>query len=289
MKAIQTRWAVVAAVLALAPAAPAAAGESPDSTSTLMTGSPLSITEPRTGLFDGPIGVGFFSADYAVGRRALGRTEVGLGILGNAIIDTPDFYGALAGGALLYGSYALSDKLEVFGSLEAVKVEYVQNASLKALQYGLGQATAGATYTVYRQGGMALSPSGRVMLPTDFSSPNVRTVGLELGVAGNWTPTWQLELHGYLGGDLSAGLSAAPALPRPGLLATAGAQYSFVRWFGVALDVNAHLGAQSYVAPALALRAAIGHSLGIELGATLPLLGNLRHLGAGGLRVAWRM
>lgn len=242
------------------------------------------------GLFDGPVPVSFFDVDFATGRRATPRSEMGLGIVGGAIIDTPDFYGALSGGAVLYGSYALSSQpLEVFGQLQILKVQYVQNASLKAIGYGLGQGSVGATYALVRSSGLTVSPSMRLMLPTDTGMPDVRTVGLEAGGAASWHAWGPIEVHGYLGGEVSAGLSSGSSLPRPGLLATVGLQWSPASWFGVVLDVNGHLADAAYVAPVLGLRAAIGKSVGIELGATLPLLGTIRNDAAFGLRVAYRM
>ena len=284
MRRTWTLWAV-GALLALAKGAGAAEVEK-----RVEAPGPASCSGVAGGaLFDGPISVGFFSADFGTARRACPRSEVGLGLLAGAAIDTPDFYGSLSGGALLYGSYALSPALEVFGALEAVKVQYVQNASLKGTSVALGQATVGATYVLLRQGGLLLAPSGRVMLPTDFSMPNVRTVGLELGGAVSYQLTGNLELHGYLGGDLSAGLSAAAALPRPGLLASAGAQYAFAPWIGVALDLDAHAGESAYLAPALAVRVALGKALGLELGGKLPVWGTVRNEGALGLKVAYRL
>src|SRR5262245_52008340 len=53
------------------------------------------------GMFSGPVVVGFFDADFATGRRACARTEVGLALQGGAAIDTPDFYGAISGGPLV--------------------------------------------------------------------------------------------------------------------------------------------------------------------------------------------
>ena len=49
-------------------------------------------------------------------------------------------------------------------------------------------------------------------------------------------------------------------------------------------DLNGHLGESAYLAPAVGLRAAIGKVVGIELGATLPLLGTIRNDAAFGLR-----
>jgi len=284
MRYTRTLWALIAA-LALAKGAGAAEVEK--QAEPPGPGSCSGVAGP--GLFDGPVALGFFSADFGTARRACPRSEVGLGLLAGATIDNPDFYGTLSGGALLYGSYTLSPALEVFGALEAVKLQYVQNASLKGTTAALGQATVGASYTLLRQGRWLVAPSGRVMLPTDFSMPNVRTVGLELGGAASYQVNGNLELHGYLGGDLSAGLSAAGALPRPGLLASAGVQYAFASWIGVALDLDAHAGDSAYLAPALALRVALARAVGLEVGGTLPLLGTIRSNGALGVKVACRL
>src|SRR4051812_39250515 len=193
-------------------------------------------SEASPGLFDGPVAVGFFDADFATGRRARPRTEIGLGVLGGATIDTPDFYGAISGGAHLYGSYALpSQPMEVFASLEVVKVQYVQNASLKGTALSLGQGSVGASYMLLHAGGLTVAPSMRLMLPTDTSMPDVRTVGLEVGGAASWQVLGAVEVHGYLGGDVSAGLSAGSTLARPGLLISAGAQWSPVSWFGAVI------------------------------------------------------
>lgn len=287
MKRTWMPWAVAALVAAGANAAEPAKKEVHQQAEPAPAGGCAGVMD--RGLFDGPVALGFFSADYATGRRACPRSELGVGFLAGATVDTPDFYGALSGGALLYGSYAVLQPLELFGSLEAVKVAYVQNASLKGTSFYLGQATVGATYQVYRQGGLVVSPSARLMLPTDFSMPDVRTVGLELGAAASWRPMERLEVHGYAGGDVSAGISAAGALPRPGLLASAGVQYSVFNWGGVVLDINAHAGQAAYVAPALALRFAIARVVGLELGAAVPLAGTIRNNGAVGLKLSYRM
>lgn len=241
-----------------------------------------------TGVIQGPVASSFFEADFATGRRACPRTEMGLGVQGGAAIDLANFYGQLGGHALVFGSYALKDDLELFGALEAVRVQYLINASLSGVTVTLGQATVGATWSVLRRGPLVLGPSARVMLPTSFATPNVRQVGAELGAAAGYRVLPQLDLHGYLGGDFSAGLSAGPALPRFGLLLSAGGQYAFLPWLSVVLDLNAHAGSYAYVAPALAVRATLGKVVGLELGGTLPVLGSLRSNAAGGLKVSYR-
>src|SRR5262245_61507684 len=47
------------------------------------------------GGIQGPVASGFFDADFATGRRACPRTEMGLGLQGGAAIDLPNFYGQL--------------------------------------------------------------------------------------------------------------------------------------------------------------------------------------------------
>jgi len=258
---------------------------------------PVPLEEERScagnvnrGLFDGPVAIGFLGADYATGRRACARTEVGLGLLGGAIIDTADFYGALSGGAVLYGSYALAGPpVEIFGTLELVKVQYVQNASLKGTSVSLGQATVGATYALLRMDRLTLAPSVRLTLPTDSSTPDVLDLGLELGGAASWNVWGPIELHGYAGGDVSAGLSDGPALARPGFLLSVGTQLSFFSWGGAVIDLNLHAGPAAYLAPSAGLRFTVAKVVGVELAGTMPVWGTLRNDGAVGLKVAYRL
>ncbi|MFZ5469340.1 MAG: hypothetical protein ACOZIN_07870 [Myxococcota bacterium] len=244
--------------------------------------------ERLRGLFEGPVAFGYYEADVATGRRACPRTEIGLGAKAGAVIDTPDFYGGIAADALLFGSYALDDTRELFATLELLHYQFVQNATLKGTSLGLGQLTAGMSFYGYQSGAFRGSTSARLMLPTSTLG-NARIVGAELGHALSWRGLSKLEVHGYLGLDFSAALSAGPALPRLGGLANVGVQYSPLPWLGLVLDVNTHIGgATDYLAPALALRVGT-RSFGAELGATLPLLGNDRHDAVGGIRLAYRL
>ncbi len=241
------------------------------------------------GLPEGPVALGFAEADVATGRRACPRSEAGIGTRAGAVIDTPNFYGAISVDALVFGSHALSESLELFGTVEVVRYQFVQNATLKGQSLTLGQLTAGAALSTFARGNLHTATVGRVMFPTAFYMPHVRLIGAEIGEAVTYRPGERLEIHGYLGGDFSAGLSSAQALPRPGLLATAGAQYSPWSRFGVALDLTARMGATSYVGPALALRFRPFGPVHAELQATLPLAGTDRHDGAFGLRIGARL
>ncbi|MBX7101526.1 MAG: hypothetical protein K1X89_27680, partial [Myxococcaceae bacterium] len=184
---------------------------------------------------DGPVALGSFEADLATGRRVCPRTEIGLGGRFAAIIDTPNFYGNLGIDGDLFGSYALTPSTELFGHLEAVQFTYVQNASLKGTSLTLGHMTAGVTHTfdADREAHLRHGVSARVLLPTSFGIPGVHLVGAEVGHVGSWRAprSWRwLEVHSYLGANLTAGLGAGPALPFATGTLVLGAQLSPFDW-----------------------------------------------------------
>jgi hypothetical protein len=243
-------------------------------------------------LAEGPITFGYLSADVATGRRACPRTEVGLGAQGGAIVETANFYGAVTGAGLITGSYAVRPDLEVFATLEALRFQFVQNATLTGTTLSLGQLTAGATYVALARGPLVVSPSVRLELPTSFASPRTRTVGGEVGAAMLYRPVPRFEVHGYAGADVSAGVGAAAAQPRAGFLLNVGTEYALCSGFAAVLDANAHFGHRAvldYVAPAIGLRFRAGEHFGAELGASLPLLGAERALAVGGLKLTYRL
>ncbi|PTL78232.1 hypothetical protein [Vitiosangium sp. GDMCC 1.1324] len=243
-------------------------------------------------LAEGPVTFGFQSADVSTGRRACPRTEVGLGVQGGAIIETQNFYGAVTAAGLLSGSVAVRPDLEVFATLEALRFQYVQNATLTGTNMSLGQLTLGGTYVALTSGSFVLSPSVRLELPTSFASPRTRTVGGEIGAAALYRSSERFEVHGYAGVDASLGLGASASLPRAGFLVNVGAEYALFSGFAAVLDANVHFGRRDvldYVAPAVGLRFRAGEHFGAELGASLPLLGAERALAIGGLKLTWRM
>lgn len=238
----------------------------------------------------GPVAAPYHEADVATGRRACPRTEVGAGGHGGIIIDTPGFYGGIEAAATVFGSYALNNDTEVFGTLEAYRYHYVVEATIDTAVSSLGQLTVGGTRIVHRWGDRVLAPTVRLQLPTSFAS-NVRVIGGEIGLAYNERLFEKLQLHGYAGLDGSMGfLTPAAAYPRGGALVNFGAQLNVTSWFGLALDVNGHFlrrAALDYLAPALGLRFRFGR-VGAELGLSRPLAGADRHLVTGLLRVGYR-
>lgn len=242
---------------------------------------------PHRALGEGPVSLGYAEADVATGRRACARTEVGLGARLGLILDTPDFYGAVEVNALLYGSYRLRDTTELFATLEAVSFTFAQNAVLTSTQVTLGDLTVGGTQLLFMGERWAVGASARLLLPTSFEIPGARLLGGELGATATWRPIDWLEVHGYLGGDMSGAVGRGPALIRGGGLLLVGAQLQPFDWGALVVDLNGRLGTLSYLAPSFALRFRVA-KLGIELAATLPIAGTDRHTVIGGLRVNWR-
>lgn len=241
------------------------------------------------GLNDGPVAVGYAEADLATGRRACPRSEVGLGARFGAIIDTPDFYGAVKVNGLLYGSWALRPTTELFATLEAVNFNYGVNAVLTSTQLTLGNMTLGGSQVLFTGSNFVGAVTARVLLPTSFEIPGARLLGGELGANASWRPAKWFEVHGYLGGDLVGAIGRANGLPRGGATLLVGAQWSPFDWGAIVLDLNGRLGALTYFAPSLAFRFAIAQKLGIELAATRPLVGTDRHTVIGALRLNWRL
>jgi hypothetical protein len=241
------------------------------------------------GLFEGPIAIGYGDADMATGRRVCPRTEVGIGARFGAIIDTADFYGGLELATTIFASLAFTDKLELSILLEPVVYQYVQNASLKGQQVVFGNLTAGGTYMLYENDRTIGGVSARVLLPTSFAYSGARLLGVDLGYNFSWRAQDWLEVHTYLGADFIVGLNGADALPRVGGTVLVGAQLSPFDWGALVVDLTGRLGMDhSYLAPAVAFRFRIAR-FGIELGATLPVVGNDRHDFIAGLKVAYRL
>lgn len=237
------------------------------------------------GLLEGPAAIGYTTTDFGTARRACPRTELGLGANMGLVIDRPNFYGNIGAQGLVYGSYALSQRTEIFGTLAFIDYQQVIGA-LTQSSLALGDMTVGLNQGVYATKRLVGSVVGRVLLPTASNVPNSRTLGAEVGHAVSLRASSWLEAHAYAGAGLTLGLSPAP-LPRPSLLGLIGVQVSPLSWLSLVLDVSGGMANRSFLAPTVALRFRV-YSLGIELGATLPLLGTDRHFVIGGARFAYR-
>lgn len=233
----------------------------------------------------GPIFITLTDAQAGAGRDACHRSEVGGGVAARAIIDTEAFYGAIVASGLVFASGELTASTELFGGLEVLRYDYAQNASLSGGRVSIGQLGVGLSQALHRGPRLALSAVARLQLPTSTATPRVRVVGAELGVSAALALTRRLSLHGYAGTDGSLGLSSGPTLPEGAIGGALGGEVQLLPWLALAIDLRGRAGATRALIPAAALRASPG-GLGLELAATVPVVGTDRHDGALGLRAS---
>lgn len=240
----------------------------------------------RSELPAGPVPAGYGQADFGSGRRACPRTEVGLGVRGLGIIDTPNFYGNVGAQALIFGSWAVTPHTELFATLEALTIGFTQNATLTKTEFTLGHLTAGIGQRVYETDRLAGSMIARVLLPTSFEIPGMRLIGAEVGHSVTYRPLHWLEVHGAAGIDFTMGVGPGSSDPRVSGFAVAGAMWQPVSHFGVVLDLLGRAGRVSSLTPLLGVRTRI-RSFGIEVGGGLPIIGNDRHDFIATARFSW--
>lgn len=243
--------------------------------------------DEAAGLPMGPVAFGFSTADFSSARRACPRSEVGLGVRGLGIIDTPNFYGNVGAQALVFGSVALTPKTELFGTLEALTIGFTQNATLTKTEFTLGHFTAGVSQVVYGSERLSGALVGRVLLPTSFEIPGMRLLGADVGHTVSFRPLRWLEVHGSASVELTFGVGQARSDPRVAGALIAGAMWQPTSWFGLVVDLAGRFGRINALAPLAGVRFRIG-SFGIELAAGLPIVGNDRHDFAGTARFSWR-
>jgi hypothetical protein len=240
------------------------------------------------GMPEGPVSLGFGEADIGVGRRTCPRTEVVLGGRAGAVIDTPDFYGAIGASGVVSASHALSPTLELFATWDVPRFQWVTNAVIVGSELTLGQLSVGATRS-FTLANAAGGVSARLLLPTSFAAPRVRVVGAEVGHGLRYRAHRQVELHGFVAVDVSAGISPGPAFPRVGAVVTAGAQYNPWRNVGLVLDLAGRYGWTSSLAPAFAVRVGAAGGFGAEVAVSRPILGTDRTTALLGVRLGYRL
>lgn len=248
-------------------------------------------TCPEGPMFDGPVQTSLFEADQALGRSACPRSEISLAGAGSAILDTPHFYGTLAGAGVLRGSWAMDKDTELFATFDTAQMRFIQNATLSETAWTLGQASIGATRHVWGNDRFDLSPSLRLVLPTSTAYVNAHPFAVDVAALARWQLIDSIALHGQLGFTTSAAFSAGPSDALFGAQLLVGGAWSPWKWFAVVAEVGALLGNGSalyHLTAGGGLRFAFANHFGIELAAVLPLVGADRTTFAGGLRFGYR-
>ena len=235
--------------------------------------------EHAFGLPTGPVPAGILEGELGRARRVCGRSEAALDVGGLLLVDLPNFYGRVAGGLRLEGSWAFLDRGELFGSFEAFRYDMLITP-LSSSSAGIGQTTLGASYRFFDNPTAALGVNGKFVLPT--ATPlytGARPLGFDVGLAAQLQAHRRVHFHLQAGLLTSVGLGKGPARPRIGAAVTAGGELRPHDTFAVGVDLYGSFG---YTAPvdvfaaALALRFSDAKRFGFEIAATVPIAGRER-------------
>ena len=220
-------------------------------------------------------------------------TSVGLAPRGSLVVDTPGFYGHLVATGTLDATFAPNPRTSVGLALEPLHYDSVISA-VNVSWMGYGATTATLMQRIEdADGPVELAVVARGALPTPVGFTNNPTFGAEVGLAvatrsPSSTQRRPVEAHGQFGMLVNGGLRA-PLDLRSGLPITAGVGWSAGRHFGLAADLQSLFGvwaAVDHLAVAPAVRVA-GTQWGMELGGSVPVLGNDRTLASVRLGFRW--
>lgn len=227
----------------------------------------------------GPVAMGLLEGGLGEGHRACGRSEVGLGAGGLLLVDLPNFFGRLSADLRLRGSWAATDRLELFGRFEFFRFDQLITP-LTATSIGIGHTNLGASFRFLNSDRAALAVHGQVVLPTAVPLyEHTRPLAMDVGLAAQLAAHKRVQVHADVGLIHSVGLGNGPSQPRIGGTATVGAEFRPAWRFAIVTDLHASFG---YTAPldvfaaALGLRFADGKRFGFDFGATVPIAGRER-------------
>jgi hypothetical protein len=240
---------------------------------------------------DGPLSIGLLDGGLGMARRACPRSEVYLAAEAYLVAELADFYGNIRVSGIYGGSWAISDRTEVFAALEVIRFHTVIS-SVGAAELGTGYASLGFVQQLWRNQRMVLALTSRLVLPTASRlDRNSSPLALDVGATFEAALHRVINVHGALLLAGSVGLSAGPADPRGGVRLLAGLDWHPWTWLAIVLELQAGFGYRApvdLVSASLGFRFAIGHNFGIELAALYPFAGDERALLAGALNLSWR-
>lgn len=263
---------------------------------TLSNAAPASAEDVCDGgrggraLATGPVQVGALAGQLGLPRRACPRSELYLAGDLSLVAELAEFYGNIRADAIIGGSWAITERTEVFAYFEAFRFHTVIS-SVTAKHLGTGYLSLGAAQQIYSGEGVALSFSGRLLLPSSTIDQNSKPLAMDAGFNLAWASHPIVTLHGSLAFAGSVGISNGPAVPRGGVRLMVGLDIHPLRWFSIVVDLDAafgYRGALDMIAPGIAFRFAIRDHVGIELGAIVPVVGEERALVVGALQLSWR-
>lgn len=237
-------------------------------------------------LATGPVQAWLWDGMHGLAVPTCAVDSVGVAPRASLLVDTPNFYGKLQATGTFDAVIAPDDRTAVGLALEPLHYESVISA-ISTSWFGYGATSVSASRRVEsRDAPVELAMVGRLAVPTPVDRTHNPVLAADLGLAVASRPA-PVEGHLQFGLSGSTGLRA-PAAVRTGLPLTGGVGWSAGRHFGLAADLQGMFGywaTVDHVALAPALRFA-GRRAGLEVGASVPVVGRERTLTA--VRIGWR-
>ena len=243
------------------------------------------------GVAQGPVEAGLVDGDLGAAHRVCPITSVGLTPTAYAIIEPENLYGRILATGTLTGSWAVSEKLELYTHLEGVRMDMLI-AAISTTAIGPGYASLGASWRGAEGESWALAVQGKLVLPTAFGiDEHGAPVGADAGVQFVWAPRETLLVHGVLMPNVAFAAGGGPLYPRVGVNLDVGAEWRAFKRFGFVLDGISAFGRTDtldYAGVGVGFRGGIGEHAGLALEARVPLVGRERALTAADIRFDWR-
>ena len=243
------------------------------------------------GVAQGPVEAGFVDGDLGAAHRLCPQTSLGLAPTAYAIVEPENLYGRILATGTLTGSYALSDKVEVYANLEAFRFDTLI-AAISVTGMGPGYTGVGASWRFAEGDHWGVGLQGKLVLPTAFTlDRHSWPLGADVGLHGAYALRDNLLVHGAAMPTFRAALGGGPAFPTFGVNLDVGVEWKPFKRFGFVLDSVSSFGrteALDYTGAGVGFRGGIGEHAGLSLEARVPLAGRERALAAIDIRVNYR-
>ncbi len=243
------------------------------------------------GVAQGPVEAGLLDGDLGGAHRVCPATTVGIAPTAYAIIEPENLYGRILATGTLSGSWAVSERLELYARLEAVRMDMLI-APIASDSLGPGYTALGASWRGWDGEHWALAVQGKLVLPTAFVvDEHSAPLAADAGMQAVWAPRDTLLVHAAVMPNLGLALGGGPLYPRAGVNVDVGAEWRMFRRFGVVVDGVSSFGHSEpldYFGVGLGLRGGIGPHAGLALETRVPLVGRERALAAIDIRFDWR-
>jgi hypothetical protein len=216
---------------------------------------------------------------------------VGLTPTAYAIVEPENLYGRILATGTLTGSWAVSDRLELYAHLEAVRMDMLI-AALSTTALGPGYTSVGASWRGLDREHWSVAVQGKLVLPTAFlEDEHGAPVGADAGAQFVWAPKDTLLVHAALQPNFGFAAGGGPLYPRFAANLDVGAEWRPFRRFGFVLDgvsSFARTDGRDHLGAGVGFRGGIGEHAGLALEARVPLVGGERALAAVDIRFDWR-